>query len=159
MSAPVGHVLERDRAFMWMRRCALFAWELPQNTLGLLLLALQHVRGHIAEVQFERERVMVEIRSAGAISLGAFVFFTTVDNPYVPVGAENRDHEYGHSLQSRWLGPLYLPVVGLTSEMRVVYAFLFRHAVGKRWSGYYNGFPENWADRLGNVDTARRPLP
>jgi hypothetical protein len=101
---------------------------------------------------------MVQVNDV-AVSLGLFVFFTNEDNPYVPVGRENRDHEYGHSLQSRLLGPLYLPIVGIPSELRVLYAFAHRHATGRRWAGYYDGFPEDWADRLGGVDKSLRPPP
>jgi hypothetical protein len=120
---------------------------------------LQTLRGSVRRIEFERERVLIEIDTFGAVSLGLFVFFTDRDNPYVPVGRENRDHEYGHSLQSRLLGPLYLPIVGLASEMRVAYALVYRCWTGRRWSGYYDGFPENWADRLGKVDVSLRPLP
>jgi hypothetical protein len=143
----------------FLRRAALLAWECPQNALGAALFAAQAARRNIVCTRFDRERVMVEIRSFGAISLGLFVFFTNQDNPYVPVGRENLDHEYGHSIQSRWLGPLYLPIVGVTSELRVLYAFAHRHLRGYRWAGYYHGFPESWADRLGCVDRSLRPPP
>ena len=143
----------------WFGRGSLALWELPQNALGLLLLSLRFARGHIAAVRFARERVMIEIASDGAVSLGLFVFFTPRDNPYVPVGPENEAHEYGHSVQSRWLGPLYLPVVGVPSIMRVGYAVAYRTITGRRWSGYYDGFPERWADQLGGVDRSLRPAP
>ena len=38
------------------------------------------------------------------------------------MGPENVDHEYGHAVQSRRLGPAYLPLVGVPSVMRVAYA-------------------------------------
>jgi len=134
-------------------------WELPQNLLGAGWLALHWARRAVKSVRFEREPVMVEVDTIGAISLGLFVFYTHRDNKYVPVGGENKDHEYGHSVQSRLLGPLYLPIVGITSEMRVAYAVGHRHLTGRRWAGYYEGFPENWADHLGRVDRTLRPPP
>ena len=143
----------------WLGRSALALWELPQNALGLVLLALLLLRRRIAAIRFARERVMIEITSDGAVSLGVFVFWTPRDNLYVPVGPENEAHEYGHSVQSRWLGPLYLPVVGLPSSMRVLYAMGHRWLTGRRWSGYYDGFPERWADQLGGVDRSLRPPP
>jgi hypothetical protein len=66
-----------------------------------------------------------------------------------------RDHEYGHTFQSRWLGPLYLPVVGVPSVLRNVYAVAYREITGERWRGYFDGFPERWADELGGVDRER----
>lgn len=140
-------------------RALLFGWELPQNAVGALVLATQTIRGNVIVVRFQQERVFVELRSIGAISLGVFVFITCKDNPFVPVGRENRDHEFGHSFQSRALGPLYLPVIGIASEARVLYAFVCRYVTGRRWSGYYDGFPERQADELGGVDLTLRPPP
>jgi hypothetical protein len=142
-----------------LRRAALLVWELPQNVLGAAAFGLRLATGSVARARFERERIMVEIDGDAAVSLGLFVFFTTHDTGYVPAGPENRDHEYGHSIQSRWLGPLYLPIVGVPSVMRVLYAFAYRHVVGRRWCGYYDGFPERWADELGGVDRTQRPAP
>jgi hypothetical protein len=143
----------------WVTRAGLLVWESPQNALGAIVFALHAARHEVRSVRYERERLMIEIGSFGAVSLGLFVFYTERDNPYVPVGRENRDHEYGHSIQSRLLGPLYLSTVGVASELRVVYAFAHRHLRGRRWAGYYDGFPERWADRLGGVDRSLRPLP
>jgi hypothetical protein len=144
----------------WRRRVALLVWELPQNVLGVANLARLAARRRVERVGLERERVMIEIREgAAAVSLGAFVFFSKHDNPFVPVGPENRDHEYGHSIQSRLLGPLYLPLVGVPSSARAVYAVVHRSVTGRRWSRYYDGYPESWADRLGGVNPTLRPRP
>ncbi len=143
----------------WIGRAGLMIWELPQNALGVSRLGLAFARGRVEGVRFEDERVMVEMVEGAAISLGLFVLWTTTDNPYVPVGAENRAHEYGHSIQSRMLGPLYLPVIGVPSTMRVAYAVAYRAMHGRRWDGYYRGFPEKWADELGGVDPKLRPAP
>lgn len=140
-------------------RSLLFVWELPQNLLGIAALAQFAARKKVASVTFERERCFVEITADGAVSLGYFVYFTPRDNDFVPVGAENKDHEYGHSVQSRWLGPLYLPVVGVTSVARVIYARAYKQRTGQRWAHYYDGFPEAQADRLGRVDRSLRPAP
>jgi hypothetical protein len=140
-------------------RALLLAWELPQNALGALVLAQFAARRKVATARWERERLFVEITADGAMSLGWFVFFSNRDNPVIPAGRENKDHEYGHSIQSRWLGPLYLPVVGAPSVARVVYAHVFKARTGRRWGRYYDGFPEDQADRLGGVDRSLRPAP
>ncbi len=135
-------------------------WELPQNALGALNFAWNGVRKRIERVVVDRERLMIELREGGAgVSLGTFVFWSRHDHPFVPVGAENRDHELGHSIQSRLLGPMYLPLVGVPSVARVVYAVGHRAITGKRWAHYYDGYPERWADRLGAVNRALRPPP
>jgi len=142
------------------RRLALILWELPQNALGVANLAVNGARRRVERIVLERERVMIELGEGGAgVSLGAFVFWSRHDNPFVPVGPENRDHEYGHSRQSRLLGPMYLPLVGAPSVARVMFAVAHRAVTGKRWAHYYDGYPENWADRLGAADRSLRPPP
>ena len=143
----------------WWTRAFFLLWEAPQNLLGAGTLAVHLLRGGAQRVAFADERVFIELRGDGAVSLGLFVFFSRADNRYVPVGAENRDHEYGHSLQSRLLGPLYLPLVGIPSTMRVAYAMAYFHRHGRRWAHYYDAYPERWADVLGGVDRTLRPLP
>lgn len=131
-------------------------WEAPQTFLGVLNLGLELGRRGVARVDRQDGRVFVELRGSRAISLGHFVFWSTIDAPIVRVNPDNRRHEYGHALQSRLLGPLYLPVVGVPSAMRVAYAAA-QYLVTKRpWAGYYDGFPENWADRLGGIPPRRR---
>lgn len=137
----------------FLRFAALLVWELPQNVLGALDLAITAVRGRVAGIAFERERVFVEVRGAGAVSLGLFVFWSKDDTPYVRITEANKEHEYGHSIQSRMLGPLYLPLVGVPSSCRVAYAVAHRALTGRRWEGYFRGYPEDWADRLANVDS------
>ncbi|HRG96011.1 MAG TPA: hypothetical protein PLR99_07180 [Polyangiaceae bacterium] len=45
------------------------------------------------------------------------------------------------------------------SVARVAFAVADRAALGRRWAGYYAGFPESGADRLRGVDVRRRPPP
>lgn len=137
----------------FLRHAALFVWELPQNVLGAIDLAASLVLRRVERVRWERERVFVKVRGAGAVSLGLFVFWSDDDTPYVRITDANKEHEYGHSLQSRLLGPLYLPLVGVPSSCRVVYAVGYRAVTGRRWDGYFRGYPEDWADRLANVDS------
>lgn len=82
-----------------------------------------------------------------SLSLGLFIFVT--DKP--PGGEENSRrllvHEYGHTVQSLILGPLYLPVVGLPS---LLWAQL--PACQRRWRTdmpYYSFYTEWTADLLG----------
>jgi hypothetical protein len=147
------------RLHAFAARLALLLWELPQDLLGAALLGLAAAAGRVREARWERERLFLRLDGDGAVSLGLFVFFTDHDGPYVPVGAENRDHEYGHSIQSRRLGPLYLPLVGLPSLGRVLYAIAYRRLRGRRWPRYYAGWPERSADRLGGADLSLRPDP
>ncbi len=134
-------------------------WELPQTLLGGAYFVVHQATNQIVVVERKENRWLVEIKGDGAVSLGYFVFHSQRDNAFVPVGSENRNHEWGHSIQSRRFGPLYLVVVGVPSVMRVLYALIYRIFAKKRWPHYYDGWPENAADRLGKVDRTLRPPP
>lgn len=134
---------------------ALALWELPQNLLGAATLAVARVTGQVRATERTKGRLFVEV-SGFAISLGWFVFWSgETTTRWFHIDGAVRDHEYGHTFQSRWLGPLYLPVVGVPSVLRNVYAVAYREITGERWRGYFDGFPERWADQLGGVDRER----
>jgi len=134
-------------------------WEIPQNMLGLVLLGAERALGTAEAVEADRDRLFVRSR-VSAVSLGYFVFHSRGESRYFVLDEHTRDHEWGHSFQSRMLGPLYLPLIGVPSAARVVYAIAFREVTGRRWEGYFDAYPEDWADRLGGVargGRARRP--
>ena len=115
-------------------------WEQPQTLLGVLLRVF--VQGEV--YRFEG-RVWVEPRRCFGVSLGRYLF----------ASVEALHHEYGHCLQSRILGPLYLPLVGLPSFLRAGWSIVLCRVFGRssvevrKW--YYGGYPEKWADELGGV--------
>lgn len=91
-----------------------------------------------------------------SLSLGLFIFLA--DKPprdrrgQVPLGEISRRllvHEYGHTVQSLILGPLYLPVVGLPS---LLWARL--PLCQRRWRGeisYFSFLTEKNANFLGEL--------
>jgi hypothetical protein len=126
-------------------------WELPQNVVGALLFAGETARGRVVRVERQEDRVVIETTGT-AVSLGHLVFWSQRSNRWHNLDVRNRAHELGHAHQSRMLGPLYLPVVGIPSTARAAFAVAFREITGRKWDGYYRGFPERWADELGGVD-------
>jgi hypothetical protein len=128
----------------------LFVWELPQNLLGLVLYIVMRVNHQIEGAVRETNYLFLETPNTG-VSLGWFIFWTPKGNrfPYLP--NDCRMHEYGHARQSSMLGPFYLLVVGVPSLIRAIYSRWFRIKNGRTWTGYFNEFPENWADKLGGV--------
>ncbi len=131
-----------------------FLWELPQNISGIIHLLIASARGLVISRSYDQNRIFIKVRH-GAVSLGLFVFWSDTGDGVFTLDARNRLHEYGHSIQSRILGPFYLPIVGIPSVSRVMYAHWYYRKHGMEWDGYYRGFPENWADRLGNVGSGR----
>ena len=93
-----------------------------------------------------------------SLSLGPFIFLTDkpprdrsgrIPDPEVP--RRLLVHEYGHTVQSLLLGPLYLPVVGLPSVLWNRLPFFQR-----RWRGtasYFSFVTERTANFLGEKAT------
>ena len=57
-------------------------------------------------------------------------------------------HEYGHQLQSKMLGPLYLLIIGLPS---IIWAGLYGTIIKESKNGYFKFYTERWADKLANI--------
>lgn len=146
-----------------MRRALLWTWELPQSLLGLGLYAVQRARSKVHATEPTADgRMLVESEGIG-ISLGAYVFWSRRDafgHPFdVPL---IRAHELGHTVQSRRLGWLYLPTVGIASSSRALFALAWQRRHGRPWPRYFDAWPESAADRHGGVrrDAAgKRELP
>ena len=66
-------------------------------------------------------------------------------------------HEYGHTIQSMILGPLFLPIIGIPSFIWETF-FLFVRLRRKKHIDYYNFYPEKWANRLGSKNTGLRSM-
>ena len=120
-------------------RLMLLVWEIPQNIVGFAVYA---VACSFRRCLCEPAGTRFFIRANFGISLGMFVFWLET----VPA---NKRHEYGHAMQSMMLGPLYLFVIGIPSVLRVLYGLWYFQKHRKHWTRYYTGFPENWADYLG----------
>ena len=118
----------------------LYLWQLPQNLLGLLLVEV--VRPEQTH-DFKGVLVHYASRMRGGISLGRHLI---VAEHFKDYNGRTEAHEWGHSLQSRILGPLYLLVIGLPS---LVWAAWWNEGRGV---SYYSFYTEKWADKLGEVE-------
>ena len=121
-------------------------WGFPQTLLGfavfLRLRKLPHYRYHGA--------VVTEWKRSSGVSLGLFVF--------IPEGSFGKDfivHEYGHTIQSLLLGPIYLLVVGVPS---VLWCNLRCFATLRKKKGvsYQKLYTERWANWLGEKTTGEK---
>lgn len=128
----------------------LYFWQLPQNLLGLLLALLCDPVTHTMNLGKHRwKEVLVNYtgwmrkgNSAYGVSLGRYIFLYEHKNSD---DMTSERHEYGHSMQSLYLGPLYLIVIGLPSLLHAIW--------WKPGKGNYYAFPtERWADKLGGVE-------
>jgi hypothetical protein len=80
-------------------------WEAPQTLLGLVNLGIELARGGVAHLSREEGRIFVELRGSRAISLGHFIFWSTIDAPIVRVlcGRAVPLHEEAVGWLLRWL--------------------------------------------------------
>jgi len=137
-----------------------WTWCLPQTLIGFLMRTFFWRRKDKCVLETEDFGPITyyctynsSLTSSGfGVSMGRYILFKMSKKiPWYRVQETTIRHEYGHKRQSRMLGPLYLPVVGLVS---VTWNLLSR--VNKKiHKKYYTRFPENWADKLGHVN--RRP--
>ena len=105
-----------------------------------------------------RGAVTTEWKNRGGVSLGLFVFVAAETNDDKEKRGNDASsakrserlliHEYGHTLQSLMLGPLYLVVVGIPSAMWAGLPYFRKKRRTERIS-YYSFYTERWADRLG----------
>ena len=123
-----------------MLKFILFLWQLPQNIVGFIIFTICKL--------LKRDSIMYKDKITtlwlfdGGLSMGMFVF---VHRNY----DENLiKHEYGHTIQSLYLGPLYLFIIGIPS---LIWAGLFKEYRRKNRISYYSFYPEKWAEKLGGV--------
>lgn len=119
-------------------------WGLPQNLVGAALYLFFRITG-CPHFRYQGALVTVWPIKSGSMSMGRFLF---LDPTW-----EARDHfllahEYGHTIQSLMLGPLFLILVGLPS---ILWAGLpyFERLRRKKDLSYYDAYQENWANKLG----------
>lgn len=126
------------------------SWGLLQTLLGAAVFLRYRKCPH----SFYHGAVVTEYPLWSSLSLGLFVFVTDKPPrdrsgkiPHQEIPRRMLVHEYGHTVQSMILGPLYLPAIGLPSAL---WAHLPR--CQKKWRGdtsYFSFFTERSADLLG----------
>lgn len=133
----------------YIKRALFLIWELPQNILGALLFIFFAVFSDSVILDDDDSLEMYSPMMRGAISLGIFRVYAY---KYLGNGARYvelvRKHEKGHRQQSKWLGPLYLIVIGLPS---LIWETLHSSVRRLRTVDYFSFYTEKWADRLAGV--------
>ena len=126
----------------------LWIWQLPQHLVALFLrviikpVSLEFYNG--CRIYWVKQKLV-------GVSLGQFIFLST------HYQIQTLKHEYGHSVQSLWLGPLYLIIISVPSLVLCYLRDMFFHKkwdMPKRIQWYYRQPTERSADRLGGVDRA-----
>jgi len=119
----------------------LWLWQAPQHLLALAIWKIFKFAGKVAYVADWQGNVFIGVDILMGLSLGMYIF------AHQSCGETTKKHEYGHTLQSRRLGWLYLLVIGLPSLCGNIYSRIFH----KDSAWYYRQPWEAWADRLGGA--------
>lgn len=124
-----------------------FTWELPQTLLGYILTKIY--KDKLYEVkEYNHARVHYYKEFPGGISLGRYILVQ--DCSWFPEYQEELvKHEFGHCIQSKYLGWFYLPIVGICSGIHSL-TYKTKMEAGTI-TGYYDYWTERWADKLGGV--------
>lgn len=121
-----------------VKETLMYLWCLPQNLCGEVY-SLFHKGALIKE--YEDALVYRSEKMHGGVSLGRYIFVNKF------AGMKNIKHEYGHCVQSKRWGWLYLLVWGLPS---LAWCGLRKIGYFKDRS-YYSFYTEKNADKLGGV--------
>ena len=119
-------------------------WELPQNTLGAIVKK-------VCKAEYctkYKEATVYSWNINGGMSLGRYIFVPFKRKILGHWEYEYIKHEYGHSIQSKYLGWFYLLVIGLPS---IIWANCFEEYRKKTGKSYDDFYTEKWANRLGGV--------
>lgn len=135
-----------------VKEILLWIWQILQNIAGLIVIAIMGYDKVLTAPN--GNKVYISKKMSGGISLGKY---SIISDYYVRKCKTDDDilaldvtkHEaLGHGTQSRWLGPFYLPIVGLQS---IIWAGLYGSVVPYTKNGYYKFWTERWADKLAGV--------
>lgn len=136
------------RILYWLLQ---WTWGFVQNIVGLAVF-LANLKGR--HYLYHGAVVTVWRYSKANAALGMFIFVNEPLSERSRLAAyeSTRIHEYGHTVQSVILGPLYLIVIGLPSMLwcmlPVCRGYRKRNGVS-----YYVFYPERWANYLGEKIT------
>lgn len=134
----------------------LWIWQLPQHIVALIILAMNKGDEKYTEVYDYKEpgdkKITVHYVTNGVfrcgVSLGNYILLHKMYDNRGDHTLMTARHEYGHSIQSKYLGIFYLIIVGLPSACNNIIDRIFN----KGYNWYYMRYPEKWADDLGNVN-------
>jgi hypothetical protein len=128
-----------------MKKIIRSIWEFPQNALGFIVKKICEATPYTEY----KDATVYSWNIRGGMSLGKYIFvpFSNLD-PNTFMVQQYIKHEYGHTRQSKYLGWLYLLVIGLPS---LVWAQCFDNYRERTGKSYYSFYTERWANKLGGV--------
>ena len=110
-----------------LKKVLKWIWQFPQNIIGFLWSRPYHTSMFFKMPDGKSIRVYFTDNVAKCgVCLGQYIILDYERYFAKSYTLEAVRHEYGHSIQSELLGPLYLINIGLVSAARNIYDRLFR---------------------------------
>ena len=137
-------------------------WGMLQTFLGFCLFLLHYKEKHYTF----HGAIITEWGNSSSVSLGMFVFITKdpffankFSGEYTSRELSHRllVHEYGHTIQSMVLGPLFLIVIGIPSALWAGLPSLYKMRKEKQIS-YFAFYTESWANAWGEWVTKDKSM-
>ena len=132
-----------------------FTFGLIQNIMGLFMLLVYKIKGSKSEWYHYALITYIDKKNFGGVSLGMFIFINkNVEGDRLH---DMKIHEYGHTVQTEILGPLWLFVIALPSFIWCGLPALVKLRREKNIS-YYWLYCEGWANLCGLAVTKEKFL-
>lgn len=120
-------------------------WELPQNAIGIIIKKI--CKASLYTIY--KDANVYSWKMNGGMSLGKYIFVPFAEEDPADYRIQQYiKHEYGHTIQSKYLGWFYLLIIGLPS---LVWAGCFEWYRKKTGVSYCDFYTEKWADFCGKV--------
>ena len=123
-----------------------WTWALPVNLEGLLLFLYFVGIKKCKWQRFGHAFIVYVPWNQGGLSVGLFIFMKETGGRVWTYNT--RIHEYGHTWQCLFLGPLYWPVIAVPSSIWCNLP-LFKKLRAKYGISYYSLYCEKWANAWG----------
>ena len=126
-----------------------WTWGIFQNMMGLCVWAFLMIRNPKRKRGRFDNAIVTSWSNSYSTGLGMFIFY---GHGKAKDAKEILVHEYGHTIQSCILGPLFIPVIGIPSTVWAFFPPFVKMRKEKRYK-YCDFYPEKWANYLGSKVT------
>lgn len=138
-----------------------WTWGIIQNILGLIIFLSNITRKHYC---YKGSVVTLWNSEEKSTSIGMFIFMSE-NCPKDKKRSLSRQetfertlvHEYGHTIQSIILGPLFLLIIGIPSSLWALTPILKKYRINNKIS-YFSFYTESWANYLGEKITKSKSM-
>lgn len=132
-----------------------WTWGIVQNIGGAVLFLFYLIKEPGSKVSYYHGAIVIKRKPGlGSMGLGMFIFFGHEGDP----DTEGiMVHEWGHTVQSVILGPLFIPVIGIPS---LIWAFTpsLRKMRKEKGIKYTDLYCEHWASAMGEKLTGTKAV-